>query len=200
MAQRYSGGNHTMIRSNPQLPSPSARPRMVVVDTTPIQLTPNVNQQLLHPCSDFDMLFQPNDSARFPHTSPAYIQTTMSQPLANINVKHSNAPLINTVKNGKFSMPCKDNTLSQSTVHNLCKLPIKHYNHSLENNISSIHLSHIQAIFSSCHQYPDAPIPNLFSQKIQMINHKSFNRLLNFDSPIDDTIITFFYIYYVNMT
>jgi len=49
-----------------------------------------------------------------------------------------------------------------------CMIPIQWHDHPLDNNISTIHLSHIQEIIKACNQNPDAPIPNLFDKKINL--------------------------------
>jgi hypothetical protein len=50
-------------------------------------------------------------------------------------------------------------------------LPVQQFNHPMDNNITTIHIAHIQTIMQSNELNPSTPIPDMFGGRIPQSSH-----------------------------
>jgi hypothetical protein len=67
-------------------------------------------------------------------------------------------------------------------------LPMRRFDHPLDNLISHEHTRHIQYIVNQSYTTPESPIQSMDNKNTSLVNHQSFLDLLSYVSPINDSI------------
>ena len=131
-------------------------------------------------------------NAGFIKRSPVPFSSYMKKSQNRQLVIPSDVASDNNINNHIFTPRISDNVMSKSLLHYSPTLPVQQFNHPMDNNITTIHIAHIQTIMQSNELNPSSPIPGTFGGRISFFNHRSFHDLLSYNSTTDDSIFTSF--------